>query len=67
MNNNVIDKVNKSRPFKSWITSCVKKRRYPNEQVALEKINQIKKKRKGAQLRVYYCEYCCGYHLTHLV
>lgn len=50
----------------SLISSCLKKRRYPNEQSALEAINRVHKKRK-IDLRVYFCNKCLGYHLTHKI
>ena len=46
------------------VRSCIKKHRYPTEQVALEAINRIHKKRND-NLRVYFCRHCLGYHLTH--
>ena len=46
------------------VKSCLKKRRYPNEQSALEAINRVHKER-NTKLRVYFCEECLGYHLTH--
>lgn len=52
------------RELTSLVRSCLKKRRYPNEQSALEAINRVHKKRK-IDLRVYFCNKCLGYHLTH--
>lgn len=52
--------------IKLWVSSCLKKMRYPNEQSALEAINRVHKKRK-TELRVYFCKYCLGYHLTSKV
>lgn len=48
----------------SLVSSCLKKKRYPNEQTALEAINRVHKQR-AAKLRVYFCPKCLGYHLTH--
>lgn len=48
----------------SLVSSCLKKKRYPNEQTALEAINRVHKQRK-TKLRVYFCPKCLGYHLTH--
>ena len=47
----------------SLVRSCLKKRRYPNEQTAKEAINRVHKKR-DTPLRYYYCKNCLGYHLT---
>lgn len=41
------------------------KNRYPTEWFANEIAFRIKKS-DGKELRSYYCNYCCGYHLTHL-
>lgn len=46
------------------VKSCLKKIRYSTEQTALEAINRIHKKR-DTKLRIYFCKYCLGYHLTH--
>lgn len=48
----------------SLVSSCLKKRRYSNEQSALEAINRVHKER-NTKLRVYFCPKCLGYHLTH--
>jgi len=48
------------------VRSCWKKERYPTEQVALETINRVHKKR-NTTLRVYFCKHCLGYHLTSKV
>lgn len=53
------------KQLKKWATSCLRKRRYPNEQVANEMINRIKKYRKNTFLRSYFCSICNGWHLTH--
>lgn len=52
------------KEIKFWVSSCVKKKRYANEQLANEAINKIHKKR-NTELRVYFCKECLGYHLTH--
>ena len=52
------------RKLKTWASSCLKKRRYPTLQTAQEAINKVHKKRK-TELRIYYCNICNGYHLTH--
>lgn len=51
--------------IKFWVSSCVKKKRYANEQQANEIINRVHKKR-NTELRVYFCKKCLGYHLTHI-
>lgn len=52
------------RKLKNLVSSCLKKIRYPNEQSALDAIRRIHKSRND-DLRVYFCNYCLGYHLTH--
>ena len=52
--------------LKDLAHSCLRKKRYNSEQVAQEAINRIHKKRK-TKLRVYFCKYCLGYHLTSKV
>lgn len=54
------------RQLKSLVSSCIKKRRYSNEQSALEAINRAHKNKSKDELRVYFCRHCLGYHLTHL-
>lgn len=49
--------------LKALVNSCLKKVRYPNEQTAYEAINRVHKER-ATELRVYFCSYCLGYHLT---
>lgn len=49
------------------IRSCIKKRRYSNEQSALEAINRARKNKSKDPLRIYFCKHCLGYHLTHKV
>lgn len=51
--------------LKYLVSSCLKKRRYSNEQSALEAINRARKNKSKDQLRVYFCKNCLGYHLTH--
>lgn len=47
------------------VRSCIKKRRYPTEQTALEGINRAHKNNSKDELRVYFCKHCLGYHITH--
>lgn len=42
---------------------CLRKHRYQTEQAANEHISKINKERK-TPLRVYFCKFCLGYHLT---
>lgn len=51
--------------LKSLVSSCIKKRRYSNEQSALEAIRRAHKNNSKDQLRIYFCKNCLGYHLTH--
>lgn len=45
-------------------SQCTGKTRYPNEKRAKEVLKA--RMRGGAgYLRVYYCKFCSGYHLTH--
>lgn len=55
----------KDKELASYARSCLKKHRYTSEQKALEVINKIHKERKD-YLRVYFCKFCLGYHLTHI-
>lgn len=45
-------------------SSCLKKRRYQTEQKAQEIINKIHNEGRKTKLRVYFCKFCLGYHLT---
>ena len=49
--------------IKNLASSCLKKRRYSSELSALEAINKVHKER-NTPLKIYYCKYCLGYHLT---
>jgi hypothetical protein len=43
------------------------KRRYPDEleaRLALARIAQLDVEHRAEQ-RAYFCEFCCGWHLTH--
>lgn len=53
------------RQLKSLVSSCIKKRRYSNEQSALEAIQRARKNNSKDELRIYFCKNCLGYHLTH--
>lgn len=44
--------------------SCLKKRRYQTEQKAQEMIRKAYKEGRKTNLRVYFCKFCLGYHLT---
>ena len=44
--------------------SCLKKRRYQTEQKAQEMIRKAHKEGRKTNLRVYFCKFCLGYHLT---
>ena len=55
--------MNKDKTLISLGSSCLKKHRYQSEQSAQERINKIHKTRK-TNLRVYFCKFCLGYHLT---
>ena len=55
----------KDEKLKSITCSCWKKHRYPNEQTALEAINRAHRNNSKDNLRVYFCKYCLGYHITH--
>ena len=46
-----------------FATSCIKKKRYKSKQIAQEAINRVHKKR-NTKLRIYYCPFCLGWHLT---
>ena len=49
--------------FRANIKSCFSKKRYSSEEIAIGVLRKVKKKR-GVDLRVYYCFGCCGYHFT---
>lgn len=53
----------KEKELRSWVCSCIKKRRYSSYDFAKEKIKEIQKIR-NVKLRVYFCKKCLGYHLT---
>lgn len=55
------------KELKSLVSSCLKKRRYSNEQLALEAIQRAHKNKSKDKLRVYFCDKCLGYHLTHKI
>lgn len=52
--------------LKSFTQSCLKKHRYQSKEAALQAINRVHKKR-DVELRIYFCKYCLGYHLTSKV
>ena len=54
----------KDYEIKDLASSCLKKKRYSNEQSAFEAIKRVHKER-NTELRVYFCKHCLGYHLTH--
>lgn len=55
----------KDYQLKDLASSCLKKKRYSNEQSALEAINRARKNKSKDDLRIYFCKHCLGYHLTH--
>ena len=46
------------------LSSCVSKKRYSSEFLALKVVDNVKETR-GTALRTYYCVLCNGWHLTH--
>lgn len=46
-------------------TSCAKKDRYANQGEATWYANRAMANRPGTKLRVYWCAYCNGWHITH--
>lgn len=52
--------------IKPWVCSCIKKARYNTKELA-EHVAQDILKSRGVHLHIYYCKYCCGYHLTKKV
>lgn len=55
----------KEKSMISLGASCLKKHRYQTEQAAQERINKIHNDGRKTDLRVYFCKFCLGYHLTH--
>lgn len=49
--------------MKAKINGCTSKRRYPTRNLA-ETVGSIEKNKRGVSLRVYYCGFCYGFHLT---
>lgn len=49
---------------KSFVNSCLKKRRYRSAEIAQQVANKVKKER-GTVLYCYWCRKCGSYHLTH--
>jgi hypothetical protein len=48
---------------KAKLKGCVSKRRYSTRSLA-ETVGTIEENSRGVSLRVYYCGYCYGFHLT---
>jgi len=66
----------RSRPFSSWLMnaqdehpgkfkyfSCSRKVRYATQSEATRQARKAEKER-GVEIRVYFCNFCNGYHLT---
>ena len=48
---------------KLWVKGCLGKKRYSSSELAKKAAKKAMSAR-GVELHCYYCNQCCGYHLT---
>ena len=47
----------------AWARSCLRKRRYKTSAIAAKAAARMTERYQAAS-RAYYCNQCCGFHLT---
>jgi hypothetical protein len=60
---NMLEDFNPEKEAMMRFTSCSSKKRYDTEKGATKRLKKYSTKFKKNG-RVYFCEYCCGFHIT---